>query len=211
MTDEVKALSRKRFNFSGRMFFPNLLEPQEFKGQSPKYSARLAWKPDDKANVKATAELREHITKMAKAAFGSDVDVTKIANPVHRHDTYERQDGKPNPDYMKPYLWVNAKANLDYPPKVVDAKYNKVEDKAEVYSGRNCVFSINFFSYSHSGRRGISASINGVVLLTGGEKEGGYVFDAKSEFGEFSDIIDKSDANATEQALNGASEQNSPW
>ena len=132
--------------------------------------------------------------------------MTKLWNPVFTFETYKKEDGSSAADYMKPYVWVNAKASKQYPPKVVDSSYNPITDPEEVYSGRNCLFVINFYTYNYAGKRGIGTGLGGVVLLKGGEAQGGGAVDPKSTFSEFSDLIE-TDA----KAVLPDNKENSPW
>jgi len=171
--DQQKAFLRQTFTLKGRIFHPNLLvavPKDKDKPDSPlKFNTMFAFKAED--NQAALQQLAEFLGK-AKEIFHPSIPMQFFSNPLKKYETYLRRDGKPNPEYLKGCYWVNASSGKDYPPQVVDANRQPLINPAEIYSGRNVVANIGFYSFTGQ-QNGLSTNINAVMLLEGGNKEGG--------------------------------------
>lgn len=171
--DQQKAFLKTTFTLKGRIFHPNLLVPvpkDKDKPDSPlKYNVMFAFTAED--NKEAIQALGAFLSQ-AKEVFHPSIPMQFFSNPLKKWDSYQRRDGKPNPDYLKNHYWVNASSGKDYPPVVVDANRQPVITPAEIYSGRNAVVNIGFYSFTGQ-QNGLSTNVNAVMLLDGGEKVGG--------------------------------------
>lgn len=191
MTPESgKELLRKTFTLKGRIFHPNLLTPKLSKdGQGqPKYDTMFSWIIGDNAAVmNEINSLLQQATQM----IHQGINPAALVNPIKRFDTYVRQDGRANPDYLKNCYWVNAQSGKDFPPQVVDMTRQPVINPAEIYSGRNAVINISFYAIvpkpgATNQKRGFGVNVNAVMLLEGGQREGGAAsVDVNQVFGGF--------------------------
>ena len=153
-----------------RFSFCNLFTPREQEGGGdPKYSVTLLIPKADKATLakikEAMAEAREQFVRKNGAS-------SLPAQPVH---TMHDGDGtRPGGDPFGPECkgcWVITVSSKN-PPVVVDAFRNPITDPGEVYSGCYGRASINFFGYSRSGKKGISAGLLSIQKLHDGEPFG---------------------------------------
>ena len=153
-----------------RFSFCNIFTPRAADdGQEPKYSVTLLIPKSDTATLQkikaAIAEARE--TFCAKNGANA-----LPQNPVHTmHDgDGTRPSGDPfGPECKGCYVITVGSKNK---PVVVDAFRNEINDPAEVYSGCYGRAAINFYGYSRSGKKGISAGLLSVQKLHDGEPFG---------------------------------------
>jgi hypothetical protein len=131
----------------------------------------FAW--DQNSNTQGMQALNAFLMK-AKELFHPSVPMQAFVNPIKKYETYMRQDGKPNPDYLKGCYWLNAQSGKDFPPPVVDKTRQPIINEAEVYSGRNAVINVSFYNIdgAKGGKRGLGCNVNAIMLLDGGEKVG---------------------------------------
>lgn len=184
MTDAnelIKTFTHRKFTLKGRIFHPNLLAPKKTQNGREVFDTMFAWDKNDPANAKVMQEINAHLMSGMVAHQG--FNPAALQNPIKHFDTYIRQDGKPNAAYLKGLNWCNPSTGVDYPPPVVKrgpmglVNVNQNET-AEVYSGRNAAVSISFYvmipkAGAANQKRGFGVNIDGVLLLDGGDKEGG--------------------------------------
>lgn len=173
MSDQAKDYWRaKKFTLKGRIFYPKLVEPEEGQNGNKKYKVLFAWPAGD-ASQQAVIEQIKAFLREGKQKFFANVPDQFFNVPVKHYDTYQRQDGQPNAEFLKDCFWINASSGEKFKPKVLDRNKQEVLDPAEIYSGRNAAVSIGFYGWSYQGKSGIGCNLNAVVLLEGGEQEGG--------------------------------------
>lgn len=64
--------------------------------------------------------------------------------------------------------FLNAKANADHPPKIIDARCNPVMDRDEVYSGCYANVKVSIYAYNNpKGGKGISAGLVAIQKTKG--------------------------------------------
>ena len=147
-----------------RISYAHLFEPEPIMGQGePKYSVSILIPKSDKENV-------EKLNAAIKDAKESDKlkGAKKIDSPVHDGDTDKGDD----PVYAGCY-YLNAKANENHPPQIVDRHVNPIMDKNEVYSGCYCNIMVNTYAYSFNGHNGIGIGLGNVQKVKDGERLGG--------------------------------------
>ena len=153
-----------------RFSFAHLFEPQAPQGGGdPKYSVTLLVPKSDKATLakiqKAMQEARDNFcNKNGAAALPA-----KPNHTLHDGDGM-RDNGEPYGPECKG-CWVLTVSSKQK-PVIVDAFMNPITDPAEVYSGCYGRASINFYGYSRSGKKGISAGLLSVQKLHDGEPFG---------------------------------------
>jgi hypothetical protein len=195
MSDLIKEFSNTKFTLKGRIFHPNLLEAITTQNGRKIFDTMFAWIKTDPANQQAYQNIMAHIQKGMAAHQG--FNPAALVMPIKDFNTYVRQDGKPNQAYLNGHYWINPSTGADYPPPVVKQVPGMglvkmtINDKAEIYSGRNAVINISFYimipkAGAANQKRGFGVNVNGVLLLEGGEREGGVpTIDVNQAFGSF--------------------------
>ena len=176
MTDAEKSFFREHtFTLKGRIFHPALLSPKTNKeGTRTNFNTMFAFRAED--NMEMMAKLNAFLGNVKQTMYPT-VPMNFFVNPIKKYETYQRRDGRPNPDYLKGHYWVNAATGKDMPPTVCKQSPMGLvtltaNDEAEVYSGRNAVIHISFYKIAKD-QQGLSTNVNAVLLLDGGEHEGG--------------------------------------
>ena len=149
-----------------RLSYVHVFQPKEDLQGRLKYSAALLI---DKKDTKTLNRL--------KAAFKQILDdpetKAKMGGKVQGVDLPLR-DGDEKPD-MAGYpgcFYLNAKANEDRPPLVVDRDRNDIVDTSEVYSGCYAQAVISLYPYNFNGRKGIGVGLSAIRKLSDGEPLG---------------------------------------
>ena len=161
-----------------RISYAHLFEPEPIMGQGePKYSVSILIPKSDKENV-------EKLNAVIKDAKESDKlkGAKKIDSPVHDGDTDKGDD----PVYAGCY-YLNAKANENHPPQIVDRHVNPIMDKNEVYSGCYCNIMVNTYAYSFNGHNGIGVGLGNVQKVKDGEHLGGGSSKPEDDFSDLGD------------------------
>ncbi len=153
-----------------RFSFCNIFEPKEPQGGGdPKYSVTLLIPKSDTMTLDkikaAQREARENFCKR------------NGANALPQQPNHTLHDGDGMRDSGDPYgpeckgCWVMTVSNKQK-PLILDAFKNPITDPGEVYSGCYGRASINFYGYSFSGKKGISAGLLAIQKLSDGEPFG---------------------------------------
>lgn len=174
-----------------RFSFCNIFEARESQdGGEAKYSVTLLIPKSDTATVgkikAAMAEARENFCQKN----GASALPAKPNHTLHDGDGL-RDSGEPyGPECKGCYvITVSSKQK----PVIVDAFRNEITDPGEVYSGCYGRAAINFYAYSRSGKKGISAGLLSVQKLSDGEPFGtvGSADDFNDGFqGDDDDLLD---------------------
>lgn len=169
MTEKDKAFWYQKFTLEGRIFYPDLLEPKAGTNGKLKFSCMFAFKIG--TNPAELAKVASFL-QQAKGDYFPSIPMQFFVNPLKRFDTYQRMDGKPNHEFLRDHYWLNLSSGVDFPPPVVNKMRQPIMDKVEVYSGRNAVINLTFYKIDND-KKGVGTNVNAVMLLDGGEKEGG--------------------------------------
>lgn len=200
MSKELKqAFYDNTFTLKGRIFHPNLLSTRQ--RTSPKgtvrdvFDVQFAWNPNDPANRVAYQQLLQFMETQKGICFPG-IDPRALVVPIKSSNVpgwpeYQRTDFKPNASYLNGHHWINAETGKDQAPRVVFQNQQDVLQEAEVYSGRNAI--VNFQLYpmlmdpqDRNKKIGFGVNLNAVMLLEGGEREGGKTqVDVNKVFGGF--------------------------
>lgn len=204
--EQQKEFFKKTFTLQGRMFHPHVLVPSARKpGDAPKFSVMFAWPKNSNAAI--MQEMNAFI-QQAMQACHPGIPAQVLIYPVKDFNTYMREDGKPNPDYVRDHFWVNASSGAAFPPAVVNYPDRQpVLSEAEVYSGTNAVCNISFYNMSGAtgGKRGIGINFNAAMILEGGDKlAGGGAVDVNQAFGNFQVDMGLVNAVNMQQPVGGA-------
>lgn len=111
-----------------------------------------------KDNAKSVAQVENAVKKMmedpdAVAKWGGS---TKgVRTPIHDGDVERPED----PNYANS-LYINVKANADYPPKLYDKNRMEIVDPEEIYSGCYGQAILSLYAYNFQGSKGLAFGIN---------------------------------------------------
>ena len=153
-----------------RFSFVNIWEPKEPQGGGdPKYSVTLLIPKADTQTLgkikAAMAEARENFC----SRNGANALPAKPVHTLHDGDGMRDNGEAFGPECKGHYvITVSSKQK----PVIVDNTGNPITDPGEVYSGCYGRASINFYGYSRSGKKGISAGLLAVQKLHDGQPFG---------------------------------------
>lgn len=149
-----------------RFSYVNVFEPKAPNGGGePKYSLTLLIPKSDVATVEkikaAIAEAREVFCQRN----GANALPLKPNHTLHDGDG-TRDSGDPYGPECKGCYVITVSSKLK--PAVFDSFGNETNDPNEIYSGAYGRAKINFYGYSNSGKKGISAGLLGIKKLHDG-------------------------------------------
>lgn len=155
-----------------RLSYVNLFQPRASQqGGEPKYSVTILLPKSDVATY-------QRIQQAIQAAYEKGVtEKWNGARPPLKTTIHDGDGVRPNGEPFGPECkghWVFT-ATSKQKPEVVDANLNPIIDQSQVYSGVYGRVHLNFFAYSHSGNRGVSAGLGPVQILRDGDPLGGRV------------------------------------
>lgn len=179
------ALTARDVTAYGRLSYAHLFKPHAPNEQAdPKYSATLIIPKTDTTTI-------QRIQQAIQAAVTDGVERRILNQPIDpAHTKYPPlRDGdsmtdsgeQRGPEYANRWF-ISAKANATRKPFVVDGAMNPVIDEAEVYSGMWVNMAIQFYAYSNSGNKGITAALIGVQKVKDGPRLGGEALKAEDVF-----------------------------
>ena len=173
-----------------KLCYVNVFAPREDLSGQSRYSAAILIRKSDEHTI---ARYKDCIKKMLEdeetvRKLGGKKALKNLKLPLHDGDT-EREDD-PN---FKGCWYLNAKANPDYPPKVLDRDLNEVVDKKEIYSGVYAQAVLSLYPYNQSGNQGIGVGLLAIRKVKDGRPIGGATVsdaDFKDEYLEENDLGD---------------------
>ncbi len=163
-------MSTKVITGKVRFSYPYLFKPQEaLGGGDPKYSVTLLIPKTDTETLgkikAAMAEARENFCNRN----GANALPAK-PNHILKDGDGTKDNGDPfGPECAGHYV---IKVRSKQKPVIVDEYRNNITDPSKVYGGCNGRAAINFFGYNTAGQKGISATLQSVQVLPGGEPFG---------------------------------------
>lgn len=157
-----------------RLSYANIWEArQSMEGDKMQYSCCLLIpKKTGTATIQRIQKLMAKIESEAVTTKWGGKKPASYAHPLLRDgDTDPTKGGDSN--YAGCYF-INAKANADHPPKVIDARCNPVMDREEVYSGCYANVKVSIYAYNNpKGGKGLSAGLVAVQKTKDGARLGG--------------------------------------
>lgn len=161
-TDSTKVIIRV-----AKMLYPNVFKSKSFRGEDPKYSARiLIPKLDDITVKKIKTAIQEAYKNNESALKGNEQNVPPIEKlKLPLHDGDKEKPGDKN--YSNTYF-INA--NSRNAPEIIDKNKNPITDENEIYSGVICAVSLRFFAYNVNGNKGIGCSLGNIMKVKDGER-----------------------------------------
>lgn len=164
------AADNVRFSYA-HVFEPSAME----EGMTKKYSVSILI---PKTRKKLLAEIEAAIKlalEQGIAKFGGKIPAN-WKNPLRDGDT-----NYPDDEAYEGHMFINA--NNTRKPGVLDEHGNAILDAEEFYSGCYGRASVNFFAFNTAGNKGVGTSLSHLQKLKDGEKLGGNVASAESDFG----------------------------
>jgi hypothetical protein len=153
-----------------RLSYVHLFEPfTNDPDKEPRYSVTILIPKSDTATMtKVHAAIEAAKEDGRTKTFGGKLP-GNLKSTLHDGD--EEADLDRNPEYAGHfYMAMSSKQR----PGVVDVNLNAILDATQVYSGCYARVSINAFSYSSNGNKGISFGLNNVQFLADGDPLGGH-------------------------------------
>ena len=156
-----------------RISYAHLFKPEPIMGQGePMYSVSILIPKNDEKNLKAVKAAIEEAKKSDKLA-----GVKRIDTPLHDGD-----EEKPDTAGYAGCYYLNAKANENHPPKIVDRHVDPIMDQDEVYSGCYCNIVVNMYGYNFNGHAGVGVGLGNVQKVKNGARLGGGASDPEDDF-----------------------------
>lgn len=147
-----------------RLSYAHLFQPAEDLSGHEKYSASLII-PKGSNTVSI---YKDHVKTLL-----ADPEAKAILKNLSGVD--DGDEKRPDDDaYAKAY-YVNAKANTDHRPKILDRDRNEIVDPEEVYSGCYVQAVLTLYVYNTSGNKGIGVSLNAIRKIKDGDRLAGTV------------------------------------
>ena len=146
-----------------RFSYPNVFEPRSINGGEPQYDICLLIPKTDTATVNA-------IRASMEAAYRSGTGTLQGKGPVPPMDAIRLplRDGdleRPDDPAYAGCWFMNARADVNHRPGIVDAQAKPIQDRSEFYSGCYGRASVSFFVYNRNGNRGIGCRLNNLQKL----------------------------------------------
>ena len=174
-----------------RFSFVQLWEPKAMgEGQAPKYSVQGLI---DKKDTELASKIRAAIAAAVKAGINKGVFTeaqSKSKNfklALRNGDEYYEESPGAARETCKGHLFVNAAAQADRQPAIVDSRAKPIMVRDDFYSGCYGYADINFYPYNKQGGMGIAAGLNSVLKKKDGERLDGRI----SAETAFANVIDQ--------------------
>ncbi len=155
-----------------RFSYLNVFEPRAIDvNQTLKYSARILIPADDTATLKLIKHAIDVAVERGREKFKwSDKTIKgdKFSWPLKAGEA--KADEDPSCEGM---MYLNSKAQVGYPPKIIDADMQDITDQTAIYSGAWGQAQVSFFPFSSAANLGISCGLDGLQMREDGEPLGG--------------------------------------
>ena len=154
-----------------RLSYANIWEArQTMEGDRMQYSCSLLIPKSDTKTVQAIRAMMAKVEAEAVSSKWNGKKPAAYAHPLLRDGDAER----PDDSTYAGCFFMNAKAGVDHPPKIIDAACNPVRDREEVYSGCYAHVKVSIYAYNNTkGVKGISAGLVAVQKTKDGARLGG--------------------------------------
>jgi len=166
-----------------RLTFPHLFQPYaNQQGQKEKYSVTMLL---PKTDVATKAKMDFAINAAIEAGISkswSGQRPPKINISVHDGDGV-RPNGEAFGAECKGH-WVFTASSNNAPQVVMYPSLDPILNESDIYSGIYALVSVNFFSYSSNGNKGIGIGLNNVAKVSDGEPLGGGRTTAANDFAD---------------------------
>lgn len=152
-----------------RLSYAHLTAPVENKlSGKTEYSVSLLIPKDDKKTVTRLKAAIKSILDDPEARQKWGGKTKGLRLPLHDGDE-EREDDA----VYAGHYYLNARADTDHRPKLVDQDREEIVDPEDIYSGCYAQAIISLYSYGKNGNNGIGAGILAIRKIKDGDKLGG--------------------------------------
>ncbi len=142
--------------------YVSVLQPRENQSGVMKYSISMVFdKGENLDDLKAAAQ------NAAINKWGDDPP-KNLRSPFRDGNDKDKPD-----DVYRDKIFVNANANEDRRPGIVDKTLQPVLDSDLIYSGARFRAQVSFFGYDQAGNRGVGCGLNHLQFVEHGERIGG--------------------------------------
>lgn len=168
--------------------------------QAPKYSVQCLV---DKKDTALIEKLKAAVQLAIKAGVSKGVFTEAQAksknfkNPLRNGDEYYEESPSAARETCKGNFFVNASAQADRQPAVVDNRAKPVMVRDDFYSGCYGYADINFYPFNKQGGMGIAAGLNSVMKKKDGDRLDGRLPAEQA----FADVMDDEDSEDSEGQL----------
>ena len=164
-----------------RFSFVHVFEPRkdEETGKE-KFSACIIIDKDNKRDLAAIKKCIDAAKKEGKSSKWNNKIPRTLKLPLRDGD--EERDDDPA---FENTMFLNANANVDYPPGVVDSRCKPIMEKSEFYSGVYGAVSLTFYPFDSNGNKGVGVSLDNCMKLKDGEPLAGVQHSAEDDFADF--------------------------
>lgn len=156
-----------------RLSYAFIWEPKENEesGEKQYRTALLLPKSDKKTYNKITKAIKKLMDDPdVIQLMGGKKKMNGLAMPLRDGDA-----DRPDDPAFEDMYFMNAKANEDFPPRIVDKNKQEILDHSEVYSGCWVQAVITIFAYNKKGHAGFSVGLAGIRKIKDGEPLSGTV------------------------------------
>lgn len=151
-----------------RLSYAHIWEPASINGSDPKFSACILIPKSDKVTLQAVRTAVDTAIQEGVKSKWQGKKPAKLKLPLRDGD-----EERPDDEAFKDCWFLNANANADRQPGIVDLARKEIKNHNEVYSGCYCRFSINFYPFSTRGNNGVGVGLNHVQKVCDGERLAG--------------------------------------
>jgi len=153
-----------------RFSYVNIFEPNAQNDGDPKYSITLLIPKSDTVTLGKIKEAMAEAREVFCRKNGASALPAKPNHTLHDGDGL-KDSGEPYGEECKGCYVISVSSKQK--PVIVDSFRNPITDPGEVCSGDYGRAAINFYGYSRSGKKGISAGLQSIQKLHDGEPLGG--------------------------------------
>lgn len=149
-----------------RASYAHVFEPKEDLNGTPKYSISLII-PKDSNTV---GIYKKHVRELL-----DDPDTKRILGNTKGmwEPLRDGDEDRPDDEAYKNAYFINAKANADHRPKVLDHDRNEIVDTEDFYSGCWCQAVLSLYPFNKNGKKGIGVGLLAVRKIKDGAALGG--------------------------------------
>jgi hypothetical protein len=142
---------------TGRIMYPHVHQPHQFRDDDndPAYRCSIVIPQND--------PMVQQINQIAEQLIASELDGVR---PTPDNWVLKTEPDNQN---IQGCFVIRPKSPQTQKPRVLDKNLQPILDTSQPADGDHCAFSIRLFAYNTRGNKGISAALNGVMLIAKGQ------------------------------------------
>lgn len=156
-------MSKKFTTALCRLSYAHIFKPAPDLNGRDTYSASLIIPKSDKKTIERYKAVIDGMLK--------DPEVLKVLGKggKPRLPLRDGDEERANDDAYANSWYLNAKANTEHKPRVIDRDKQDVVDPSEVYSGCYVQAVVSFYPYNKGGNKGIGCSLSAIRKIKDGQ------------------------------------------